>query len=315
MSVNLPSKSAIVFIWVILMIYLGYNFFKKPNEILFQMSYDWENVSLIDSVGNIDIDSVSFDYISIKNNFRVNPTVSTNNTYKVGTPKTTYYFRTSELAVSDSQIVFSGVRWINGHPEKYLKSGILEIIDLPLKENGKKSVVTIGDSEMIWQEARDLRKKLHLKNQDLVFLGTKKDVNGFAHEASVYTTSQEILNNIDNIPVAEYYILFFGAQDKSTDKNLLKENVCRILKNLSERKQTKKIITVSLPPSNIEAFEKFNTDYNEILKDCTAANEKSVIIPLYERLKDENDYLMEDGAHLNEKGYSILVKLLDKSLE
>lgn len=315
MSVNLPSKSAIVFIWIILMIYLGFNFFKKPSEVLFQMSYDWEKVSLIDSIGNVEIDSVSFDFLLLKNNFNVNPTVSTNNTYKLATSKTAYYFRTSDLIISDQQIMFSGVRWVNGYPEKNLKSGILEIIDLPLKQEGKKSVVTIGDSEMIWQEARDLRKKLHLKNQDLVFLGSKKDVNGFAHEASVYSTSREILNNVDKIPAAEIYILFFGAQDKEIPPAELKKNACQIIKNLSSRNQTKKIITISLPPSNVEAFERYNVGYNEILKECTSENEKSVVIPLYERLQEETEYLMPDGVHLNEKGYSILVKMLDKSLE
>lgn len=315
MSVNLPSKSAIVFIWVILMIYLGYNFFKKPNEILFQMSYDWENVTLIDSTGNVDIDSVSFDYLVLKNNFQINPTLSPNNTYRLGTPKTTYFFRTSDLIKSENQIVFSGVRWINGAPDKTLKSGILEIINLPLKEEGKKSVVTVGDSEMIWQEARDLRKKLHLKNQDLVFLGSKKDVNGFAHEASLYATAKEILDNLDQIPNAENYVLFFGAQDKESDKTLLKETICQILKKLSERSQTKKVIAVSLPPSDNPTFEKYNVSFNEILKECISENNKSVFIPLHERLQEENEYLMPDGVHMNEKGYSILVKLLDKSLE
>lgn len=315
MSVNLPSKSAIVFIWVILMIYLGYNFFKKPNEILFQMSYDWEDMSLLDSIGKVDVDSVSFDLFIVKNNFKVNPTVSTNNTYKLATLKTAYFFRTSDVIISDKNIVFSGVRWINGYPEKDLKSGILEIIDLPLKEEGKKSVVTIGDSEMIWQEARDLRKKLHLKNQDLVFLGSKKDVNGFAHEASVYTNSKEILDNLDKIPVAENYVLFFGAQDKETEKSMLRENVCQIITKLSSRDRTKKIIAISLPPSDNPTFEKYNVSFNEILKECISENNKSVLIPLHERLKEENEYLMPDGVHMNEKGYSILVKLLDKSLE
>ncbi len=173
----------------------------------------------------------------------------------------------------------------------------------------------MGDSEMIWQEARDLRKKLHLKNQDLVFLGAQKDVNGFAHEASVYNTSQEILNHIDKIPTAENYVLFLGAQDKKTDQTLLKESVCKILEKLASRNQTKKIIAISLPPSNDENFENYNLAFNEILTECIASNEKSVLIPLHERLQEESDYLMPDGVHMNEKGYSILVKLLDKSLE
>lgn len=315
MSVNLPSKSAIVFIWIILMVYLGYNFFKKPNEILFQMSYDWENFSLIDSIGKVEIDSVSFDYLNLKNNFQVNPTVSTDNTYKLGAPKTAYYFRSSELVISDSQIVFSGVKWINGHPEKNISSGILEIIDLPLKQTGKKTVVTIGDSEMMWMEARDLRKKLYLKNQNLVFKGSKKDVNGFAHEASVYATATEIAENLDKIPIAENYVLFFGAQDKKTENSILKSKICQILEKLALRKETKKIIVISLPPSPVKEFEKYNLAYNKILEECIAENNKSVLIPLHERLREETDYLIKDGVHMNEKGYSILVKLLDRSLE
>jgi lysophospholipase L1-like esterase len=315
MSFNLPSKSAIVFIWVILMIYLGYNFFKKPNEILFQMNYDWENVALIDSIGNVDIDSISFDFFILKNNLNHTSTINPNNTYKLGTPKTTYYFRTSERVISEDQILFSGVRWINGYPEKNLKNAILEVIDLPLKENGSKTVLTLGDSELIWQEARDIRKKLHLKNQDLKFLGSMKDINGFSHDATIYSTAQEIRQKLDKIANSETYILFFGAQDKETDKTALKQDICAILNQLASRETTKKIMVVSLPPSQNESFEQYNLAYNEILKDCIGQNQKSVLIPLYDRLQQEKDYLWEDEVHLNEKGYSILVKLLDQALK
>ncbi len=315
MSVNLPSKSAIVFIWIILMIYLAFNFFKKPSDIFFQMSYDWENVSILDSIGEVAVDSVSFDFLVLKNDLKRTQQVSTNNSYKLITPKTVYYFRVSDLIMSENNIVFSGVRWINGYPEKELKTAKLEIIDLPLKEDGNKTVVTIGDSEMIWQEGRDLRKWLHLKNQDLVFLGSKKDVNGFAHEATVYATAGEILNRLDEIPTADVYVLFFGAQDKATDPALLKDQVCQVISRLSSRAETKKLIAVSLPPSNNPGFEQHNSAFNNILKECTSATDKSVLIPLYDRLKEENNYLMDDGVHLNQQGYSILVKLLDKSLE
>lgn len=315
MSVNLPSKSAIIFIWIILMGYLAFEFFKKPSEFLFQMSYDWKNVSNIDSIGRVSIDSVSFDFLALKNKSINSENISTNNSYKLITPKTAYYFKTSDLIVSEKSIIFSGVRWINGSPQNNLETAILQVIDLPLKEGGTKSVLTIGDSEMIWQEGRDIRKWLHLKNQDLVFVGSKKDVNGFAHEASVYATAEYILNTLSKMPEAENYILFFGAQDKATDKNKLKANVCEIISNLSQRKKTQKVIVVSLPPSNIERFEKYNLEFNTILSQCTSSADKAVLVPLYEKLKNETDYLKEDGVHLNEKGYSILVKFLDKSLE
>lgn len=315
MSVNLPSKSAIVFIWIILMVYLGYNFFKKPSDIFFQMTYDWENAQLIDSVGSVNIDSVSFDFLVLKNNLANSQNISTDHTYKLSTPKTAYYFRTSDLIRSEYSILFSGVRWINGYPENHLKSGNLEIIDLPLKQEGTKTVVTVGDSEMIWQSGRDLRKWLFLKNQDLVFLGSRKDVNGFSHEASVYATAEEILNDLDNIPAAENYVLFFGAHDKQTEKSKLQNQVCKVISGLAGRPGTRKVIVISLPPSFVQDFEAYNIAYNEILKECTDVHDKSVLVPLYERLKEDNEYLMEDGVHLNEKGYSILVKLLDKSLE
>src|SRR5690606_15471347 len=127
---------------------------------------------------------------------------------------------------------------------------------------------------------RDLRKWLYLKNQDLVFLGSQKDVNGFAHEASVYATSREILTHLDKIPAAENYVLFFGAQDKETDKTQLKESICKIISGLSNREQTKKLIVIALPPSHIEGFDAYNTAYNETLKECVNANNKSVLIPL-----------------------------------
>lgn len=305
---KMPPHSVIIVIWVGLLIYLTFDFGAKANVNFVQFNYDWKNIEVLQTVGKMDIDSISHDYISFKNNLQFPDNLDENNTFFLKNDQKTY-FRTSEILIDNNHIVFSGVKWINHIPDKNTKEGTLQAINLPLIQTEGKTTLTLGDSQIIWREARELRKNLLVKKK-LSYVGNKTDPYGYPYEGGTFDTSSEILKKVANAPSAEYYILFFGAQDKMVDVELLDKNICEILDILENRTATEKIFAVNLPPSTNKFYNDYNNHFNAQLAQCAAQNKKVQIVDLNHFLLDKKNYLSEDHVHLNEKGYLYLNKLL-----
>lgn len=308
----MPPHIAILIIWGLLLCYLTFNFITKANVNFVQFNYDWDALEVIDTVGVVEIDSIANDYISIKNNFQPPLSLNNHNTFSLKNNQKNY-FRAAEIISDTNEIVFLGVKWINQIPQKIDKLNSLEIIDLPIIQSKGKTILTLGDSQIIWHEARELRKNLLLKKK-LFFVGAQTDTYGYPYEGGTFNTSSEILRKSLSAPSAAYYILFFGAQDKRTDKQLLNENICDILEALHNKPETEMIFAITLPPSSNPTFDTYNNLFNARLQECAAQFENVKIVDLYNFLLDKNNYLSEDEVHLNTKGYLYLNKLLSQEI-
>lgn len=309
---KMPPHIVIVTIWGLLLVYLTFNFIGKANVNFVQFNYNWDASEVLDTVGNVEIDSISHDYISIKNNFVLPEKFTSNNTFLLKGNQESY-FRTSEILVDSTEIVFSGVKWINQIPNKNSEKGTIEIIDLPIIQPKGKTTLTIGDSQIIWREARELRRNL-VNKRKLFFVGGQTDAYGYPYEGGTFDTSSEILKKLPKAAPAEYVILFFGAQDKGLDKELLNENICEILQLLQNKKETEIILAITLPPSTNPVYDTYNNAFNERLKQCAAPFKKVQIIEFNTFLKDKTNYLAEDEIHLNKNGYLYLNKLLTQEI-
>ena len=219
------------------------------------------------------------------------------------------YFRSSNIVIRDSTIVFSGVKWINQIPKKNLKHTAMEVLNLPLIQPQGKTTTTLGDSQIIWRDASSFRKTLSLKF-DLFFVGRKSDVFGYPYEGGVFDKTTDLLEKIPNIEPTAYYILFFGAQDKKTDKNQLYENICEILNLLVNKKGVEQVFVITLPPSPVLKINKYNLSFNYKLLACAKSHLNLKIVDLYKYLEDKKGYLLKDSVHLNVNGYLFLNKLL-----
>ncbi len=309
---KMPPHIAIVIIWGILLVYLVFDFMAKANVNFVQFNYNWETSEVLGTLGVVEIDSISNDYISIQNNFKSEPDLDRNNTFLLKN-KQESYFRASEILSDSNKIVFSGVKWINQIPNNTNKQNSIDIIDLPLIQPKGKTTLTIGDSQVIWREARELRKNL-LKKKKLFFVGSETDAYGYPFEGGTFDTSSDILMKSLKAPAAAYYILFFGAQDKRMDKKLLNKNICDVLETLHSKPKTEKIFVITLPPSSNPTFNAYNKLFNTRLQQCAAQYNNAQIVDLHNFLIDKEDYLAEDEVHLNTKGYLYLNKLLTQEI-
>lgn len=312
-SQTLPQWT-IITTWIILLLYLTINFTQNADKSFIQLKFDWKNKRLIREYPNVLIDSISHDFLMIKNDFEIKTFLNPNNTFTVEDGKKSF-FRSTNVKIDDDRIIFSGLKWINKTPNFLIKETKLQIVDLPLIQLGNRTITTIGDSEIIWGEGRNFRKNLS-KNKDLVFLGNNKDVYGYPYEGHLTATTKDIIKALPKIAPTEIYILFFGAHDKrTTNQNILYRDVCETLRVLLNREETEEVFVITLPPSTNMAFNNFNNLFNEILINCSKINSKIRIVNLNEYLKDKNDYLLEDEVHLNAKGYHFLNKLLKKDMK
>ncbi len=309
---KMPPHIAIVIIWGVLLGYLVFDFIGKANVNFVQFNYDWDASEVIGTFGTVEIDSIANDYISVKNNLQLPLNFNSNNTFLLKNSQESY-FRASEILTDSSKIVFSGVKWINQIPNKTNEQNSIEIIDLPLIQPKGKTTVTIGDSQIIWREARELRKNL-LQKKKLFFVGSQTDAYGYPYEGGTFNTSSDILIKSLNAPSAAYYILFFGAQDKRMDKQLLNKNICDILESLQNKPKTEKIFVITLPPSTNPTFDAYNNLFNTRLQECVAQFTNIQIVDLHNFLIDKEDYLADDEVHLNTKGYLYLNKLLTQEI-
>ena len=308
-----PKFRVFVIIWGILLCYLTFDFIKDAKEDFVQFNYEWNKIEILDAIGNVSIDSISHDYLAINKAFTISESLDPKNSFSLESDNKNY-FRASEIFQSDSSIVFLGIQWINRIPKNDLKNANLEIINLPLIQPEGKTTTTLGDSQIIWREARELRRGLSLKS-NLFFKGRKSDAYGYPYEGGTFDTTANLISKIPEIDPTAFYILFFGAQDKALDANQLSINICEIFRLLENKRGVEQIFAITLPPSSNPDFNEFNTSFNLLLLACAREHTKIKTVNLHKYLEDKQDYLAEDEVHLNEKGYSYLNKLLRTKLK
>lgn len=75
-----------------------------------------------------------------------------------------YYFKFTNANINNQVCEFTGVEWLNGMPGSRLKTGNLYEFDLKLLKQPGKSVVTLGDNQLLYNEAKYFRRAIAREN-------------------------------------------------------------------------------------------------------------------------------------------------------
>ena len=299
---------------VLLFLYLIFDFIKKAPEKFIQFSFDWSNTKTIQEIPEVTLDSISHDFLAVSKTKKELSFLNKNNSFKLTIQKKDYYFRATTIIIKNTNAIFKGVVWINNIPDKKNRLGSLAIITLPLIQSGSKAITTIGDSQIIWTWGKEFRKNL-AKKEPLVFYGNQRDVFNYPFVGGVFTKTKDLVNDIKNIESTPNYILFFGAQDKMSKLPQLEKDIDTLINYLSTDSITENIYWISIPPSSNKTFQKYNSKFNSFVKEHASKNKKIVVIDSKLVFKNEQDFLLHDEVHLNEKGYYLLQKALRKEIE
>lgn len=305
---NLPSNKVVFLTILSILIYLTIDFQNKAKNNFFQLNYNWSEIKTIESFTNVKLDSISYDYLRLINNNTI--AVENLSSYSSYAINDNYYFRCVSISKGSDTIEFKGVYWINGKPKQQTKIFNFSIVNLELNKKGNHTVSMIGDSQLIWLDLKYLRRDMSQKLENIKFVGNNSDVFGFNHSVELLNNSERLLNEIDQVPQSETYILFVGAHEEKVLQT--KKNLRAIINNLLQRKS--KIILVSPPhykaPNSEKSYQNIKTVYKEFEK-----NDNIDIIDLEKLAPHNTNIFMADGIHLNPIGQDILTVNLISALK
>ena len=299
-----PSNKTIVITFLVLVTWFGIKFVNKANDLFFQLNYNWNEKEIIKEYGEVTLDSVTYNFLSIylDKNIQLNPLI----TYKLHN-NDSYYFRYTYALTKNNNYRFFGVEWITETPSSENKTYSFSEINLPLNQKDGVSMITLGDQYLITNEAKYFRKFL-AQNNSFFFKGTYNDVFNYPHEAINKNTSIKIISQLENIEPADTFVLFFGAEDNLTSAKEIKKNIEIIINKLRVEKKAKKIIFITLPPSKIDVVNKHNIDYNKIIEELAEVS-NVIILDSYALFKDDIEkYIRKDGISLSKDAYYLLAK-------
>lgn len=307
-----PFPSNKIMLITILLVSLGFGikFISSSNQQFFQLNFDWDKEKPVKDLGTAILDTVSYNYVGIRNNnFKPNP----QNTYKLSTKTNSYYFRYIYILREDEATQFKGVEWITDIPESTGIEYNIEEVFLPLKDGTGPAVVTIGDRLLVENEAKYYRKDL-TNLFPVAFKGEYYDVFDFPHEAIKTNTSTSILAQIKNIPKADYHVLMYGSNENLDSLETFQKNTAEIINDLQSKKP-QKIILITLPPSKDVIINERNREINDVFLKLSKANNFELIDTFQLFSENLDKYIRKDGRNITRDGYFELAKETAKRIK
>ncbi len=300
--------------------------FAKEEVICFLGEYEVEklnnsNIVFSEKEGFVG-DDILFDYR--KDNFNYNGIyrvkLKGNNDYS--------YFKFSSQTFKDKRTRFYNVfRWIKNPPLRTYKNVKLQfdLVHIPFEQKGHIRFSTIGDSQTRYSKGQSLRKLISEKTSgNLKFVGTRQDVYGFFHSGEGGDRSSDVINRLEYIPVADIYSLFIGTNDwRKNNHEETFQNILDILAALKDKNSNAEIYLTTIPNSLDELREEpyrseVNGRVNEKMFDCQSdfKKEKIFIVDLAKAIDEKGleKHLLNDGLHLNVRGYDLYTDLLIQTI-
>lgn len=176
-----------------------------------------------------------------------------------------------------------------------------------------KTLSTVGDS-ITWQgDGQYLRCLMRDNGLSYEFAGTHTDQFYFQHEGEGGNTTLQVLDRINQIPVADAYFLLIGINDvlQNVPEHVIVSNIITISNKLYEKNNNAKIYISTLLPiiyqQNIQVqnVNRLLLSNIKICKSCSIIN----IGGQFYNLQNWQSYLIE-GIHPNIEGYKRLSKFI-----
>lgn len=302
-----PSNKIMMLTILILTCVYGVKFAVEGKKQFFQLNFDWGKEERIQNLGEVYVDSISYNFISLDSLPEYpNPEL----TYKLTKNDKIFYFRYVYVIQKKSRFEFHGVEWITDIPHLEKTNYFLETVNLPLKARGP-SVITIGDEYTFENEGKYLRKDI-LSHYTTHFKGPQTDVFNLKYAGRKGINSTDILHEISSLEPADFYILFFGKNE--IDLFQFEENSSHIIEKLS-LKNPKKILWITMPPVQNDSLQVRYRKINRII-DKHKKHPKIEVIVTSELLSDSiKRFIRDDGSSVSRDGYFRIAKLAAKMIK
>ncbi len=303
-----PSNTTMILSILIIAVLSSMRYSRKLDREHFQLKFDWKNKQEILTIQQLYIDSIDYNFIRLTGIKEVE-IPDNQHTFAIHTKKKgNYYFRFIDAAINHDVLSLQSVEWLTGTPE--LESGYVDLIayDVEFEANGGKTVVTIGDELLIKDEAKYFRRKIASESK-VEFIGSQKDVFNYRHEASYSNRVETILDNVAQMPDADFYIVLMYAPPDSSQ-----HLIPTLIDDLTNRTHTQKVIWITVPDLRQSADNRDKSMVGSTLN--SLHNDKLEVLDATNWIQDDiAKWYMADGVHLNKPAYEQIAMETVKRLQ
>ncbi len=297
------TKKLNITVFVVLTLLLGYltqNFIVKESNNYLSLNYEWSNLRVLNSFGDVVLDSVSDNFLSIKliNKIKFNPI----NTYRLESEDDTFYFRYIYSLVNNDKLYFKGLVWLNKEPNLNNLTYNFSEIDLPIKKVKGINIVTIGDELMYMNEAKYFRKEIKRREQ-VNFLGDKKDIYGFNFIGNKIITYKDLNTSFKSIPKAHYFVIMMNPRKPN---DIAFKNLNDLVLNINSKYLKSKIIIITAPVYKETPVSVIN--FNKKIIRLSIENNKVTSIDLKAIETETPNFYRDNINEISKKGYEKLAR-------
>lgn len=308
------KKYIYIAVFAILILASGVDFFlslKKDN--FFRLKFDLDQTEFLQKE---NYQLISFEHNSLRLKGPKN-TLQPNTTYalELAANQEKYYFAFSDKKTNKNSILLTGLVWYFNMPLP-TENNKISITQVALKENktGKLKVAMLTEQLgccLIF--GKKLRYLWNKENEEVNFIGNKKDVYNYKYYGAKNIKSIGIARLLKEVAPADVYVIWTGRNETNTKAFIT--NIKNSLASLKQKQPAAKIILMYPAPSPVKEIDKNIVENVEALKKENFNGITS--INLYKKIKEKknwkSEYFKYDYA-LSEKAYTFIVKCLEDAI-
>lgn len=310
---DFPSKKVIIITFLVLLGYLLYNFVSSEDKNFWQSNYAWNQLEVIHDFGLVQILDHSYDHIKFSKTGSI-AFPENEHVLKVTAHKEDYYLCYSNIVQKKESLKFVSGFWLTDQPPNKVKTAKIQIIDLPLIQDGTTTVEMIIDSQLMWHDSRNFRKWLAEKDPDLKFVGTQKDMYGFPYTGGIRNTVERTLKHKDELKKADIYMVQLGTHESKYHQDETLKNFKRLIHVLNDKNKNADIYLITTPPFT-------NQQKNKRIKKLNAGFKKLAgphvhIVDFYSLMQQKEGTvdIAADGEHYKTEAYKLLSKKMIRKI-
>lgn len=270
-----------------------------------QLNYVWDQQKTLIKANHIKVIELDYNRLVLAQDTLLEQ-YEVEHTLRVHWKGEPYYFRAESRRKTTHSIAFNGGWWINDVPPQSIvnESVRVDLVDLPVMQKGHVKICMIGDSQVLYREAKRLRRLMAKNSKDLVFVGNKKDVFGYPYVGGTFYNLPQLLNDWDDLPIADAYILWLGNHEQvisndSTQWHALKEKW---------EKNNQHIVLVS--PTNSQQAKAWSPVWKSMLN-----NANIQLVNTQKIIPNDSLYMLSDQLHLTLPACKLMAKALVNQLQ
>lgn len=289
--------------------------FKKDS--FYRLKYNMSELTLTKDLGEINIENIEYNAITISNIQNLDLVPKKHYRIKFLKDGAEYIFTFDSKKIRDGKINLIYVVWFFSEPIQ--NSGRAQIEEVKLKREDKGYInIAMLTEEMgcCLMNGRSFRLKWNQVNQDLKFVGNKKDVYGYNYYGGKNFDSDELLRISPNLENADYYIIWTGRKSLASERKNTVNNIKGAVEIIHENNSKAKIVLLYPVPSPVKSIDDNIVETIKLLKKESFKSYVRVI-DLNDKIRSnknwESKFFKYDYA-LSDKGYEFIIKEINETL-